>query len=335
MRAYHLDLSTVGALAVRRHEVPTPGAGEVLVRVGATALNYRDLLLREGRYPVPARPGVIPLSDGAGTVVAAGDGVDRVRVGDRVCSTYFPDHVDGPPVRSMMARQLGASEDGMLAEYRVLPASWLVRIPDSVTVQDAATLPCAGLTAWSALHGPRPVAVGQTVLVLGTGGVALAAVQLAVALGARVVGATSGEAKVELLRRLGATHVIDYQARRDWHTELLELTDGRGVEHVVETVGPATLERSIRSTAFDGHIAMIGVFDGPDVRFDPRVFQGRLLTIRRIAVGSRAGLEALLGFVAERDVRPVIDRVFEFEAAVEAYGYVAARRHVGKVLITC
>src|SRR5437762_2497460 len=193
MRAYHLDLSTVGALAVRRHEVPTPGAGEVLVRVGATALNYRDLLLREGRDPVPA----------------------------------------------------------------------------------------------------RPVAVGQTVLVLGTGGVALAAVQLAVALGARVVGATSGEAKVELLRRLGATHVIDYQARRDWHTELLELTDGRGVEHVVETVGPATLERSIRSTAFDGHIAMIGVFDGPDVRFDPRVFQGRLLTIRRIAVGSRAGLEAL------------------------------------------
>jgi NADPH:quinone reductase-like Zn-dependent oxidoreductase len=336
VRAFHLDrFGDPTCLTMREHDVPEPGPREVLVRVRAASLNYRDLLIARRAYAVPAAEGVVPLSDGAGEVVAAGAEVSRVGAGDRVCSTYFLGHVDGPLTLEAASRQLGASHDGMLTEYRVLHEDWVVRAPEHLSFEQAATLPCAAVTAWAAVTGPRPVRAGDTVLTLGTGGVALFAVQLAAALGARVIAATSSERKAELLRGLGAAEVLDYRSRPDWHTVVRELTDGRGVEHVVETVGPATLERSIRSVAFDGHVAMIGVFPDDTARFDLNVFAGRLFTLRRIAVGSRSDLEAVGRFMADHRLGPVIDRVFPFEDAPAAFAHLAARRHTGKVVVSC
>jgi NADPH:quinone reductase-like Zn-dependent oxidoreductase len=335
VRAFHLDrFKDLSSLTVREHDVPEPGPHEVLVRVRAASLNYRDLMIVNGTYPVPVSEGVIPLSDGAGEVVAVGEGASRVAVGDRVCSTYFLGYVDGPLTLAATRHQLGASHDGMLAEYRLLHEDWVVHTPKHLSFEEAATLPCAALTAWSALTGPRPVRAGDTVLTLGTGGVALFAVQLAVVLGARVIAATSSAQKAETLTALGATHVLNYQSRSDWHTDITEFTGGRGVEHIVETVGPATLEQSIRSVAFDGHIAMIGVFSGNTGALDPKVFAGRLFSLRRIAVGSRVGLEALCRVITEHGLHPVIDRVYEFTDAPAAYKHFHARQHIGKVVIS-
>jgi NADPH:quinone reductase-like Zn-dependent oxidoreductase len=336
VRAYHLDrFGDPLCLVTRAHDVPEPGPGEALVRVRAASLNRRDLMIQRGTYPVPAAPGVIPLSDGAGEVAAVGPGVSRFRVGERVSSTYLLGHVDGPLTVATAARQLGASVDGMLAEYRVLHEDWLVAPPAHLSFEEAATLPCAALTAWSALTGPEPVRAGETVLTLGTGGVALFAVQLAAALGARVIAVTSSEDRRDLLRGLGATEVLSAAARPDWDAAVRELTDGRGVDQVVESVGPATLERSIRSVAFGGRIALIGAFSDGATRFDPGVFSGRLFTLRRLVVGSRTGLERLGRFLAEHGLRPVVDRVFGFDDAPAAFAHVDAGRPAGKVVVAC
>jgi NADPH:quinone reductase-like Zn-dependent oxidoreductase len=243
--------------------------------------------------------------------------------------------VDGPLTWEAARHQLGASHDGMLAEYRLLHEDWVVRTPEHLSFAEAATLPCAALTAWSALNGSRPVRAGDTVFTLGTGGVALFAVQFAVALGAKVIAATSSAQKAETLTALGAAHVLNYRTRPDWHTDVTEFTDGRGVEHVVDTVGLATLERSIRSLAFDGHVAMVGAFSGSTSTFDPTVFAGRPFTLRRIAVGSRVGLETLCRVITDHRMHPVIDRVFEFPDAQAAYKHLQARQHIGKVVISC
>jgi NADPH:quinone reductase-like Zn-dependent oxidoreductase len=335
MRAFHIDrFDDLSGLKIREHDVPEPGPHEVLIRVRAAALNYRDLMILNRTYPVPGHEGVIPLSDGAGEVVALGDGVTRFTPGDRVCSTYFLGFVDGRPSIDAIGRQPGATYDGMLAEYRVLHEDWLVRVAPHLSFVEASTLPCAALTAWSGVHGERgPVGTGDTVLVLGTGGVALFAVQFAAALGARVIGATSSDEKAALLRKLGATDVVNDRSTPDWHTAVLELTEGRGVDHVVEVVGPSTLERSIRSLGFGGHISMIGVFPAEAGSFDANVFAGRMFTLRRVAVGSRAGLEALNRLMADHELRPVIDRVFDFADAPAGYERMGSRQHLGKIVI--
>jgi NADPH:quinone reductase-like Zn-dependent oxidoreductase len=336
MRAFHIDrFEDLSGLTIREHEVPEPGPNEVLVRVRAAALNYRDLMILNRTYPVPGHEGVIPLSDGAGEVVAVGDGVSRVAVGDRVCSTYFLGHVGGPLTLEAVGPQLGATVDGMLAEYRVLHEEWVVPIAPHLSFVEGSTLPCAAVTAWSGVHGERGlVGPNDTVLVLGTGGVALFAVQFAVALGARVIGATSSEEKAELLREIGAQDVVNYRSTPDWHTEVAKRTDGRGVDHVVETVGPSTLEGSIRSLALGGYLAMIGVFPADAGSFDPNVFAGRMFTLRRVAVGSRTDLEALNRLIAEHELHPVVDRVFDFADAPAAYGHMRGRRHLGKIVIS-
>lgn len=331
MRAFQIErFGDLSGLKIREHEVPAPGPGEVLVRVHAAAVNYRDLMILNQTYPVPGHEGVIPLSDGAGEVVAVGPGVDRVAVGDRVCSTYFLGYVDGRPTLESIGRQLGANEDGMLAEYRVLRAAWVVKLAPHLSYAEGSTLPCAALTAWSGIDGVRS---GDTVLVLGTGGVALFAIQFAVALGARVIVVSSRDEHAELLRGLGATDVINYRSTPDWHTEVAALTDGRGVDQVVETVGPSTLERSIRSLGFGGHLSMIGVFPAEPGAFDPNVFAGRMFTLRRVAVGSRAGLEDLIRLMAEHELHPVLDRSFDFADAPAAYERMRARRHLGKIIV--
>lgn len=334
MRAYEIErFGDPDGLVVTDREVSEPGHGEVLVRVRAASLNYRDLMILDEVYPFRAEPGTIPLSDGAGEVVSVGDGVRNLAVGDRVTSTYFPYYTRGPLSIEQLQPQFGVTLDGLLAEYRVLHEDWVVPAPEHLSFEEAATLPCAALTAWSALTGPTPVRFGDTVLTLGTGGVALFATQLAVALGARVIGATSTQAKAELLRGLGAHEVIDYSATPDWARAVAELTGGRGVDHVVETVGPATLTRSINAVALDGHITVVGGFGVTDGTIDPAAFAVKPFTLRRIAVGGRDAFVSMNELITRIGLRPVIDRTHDFEDARGAYRRLANREHVGKIVI--
>ena len=334
MQAWHLGKTgEIDDLAIREHAMPQPGPHEVLVRVRAASLNYRDIMVLHGRYPVPAPPGVIPLSDGAGEVAAVGPGVTRVAVGDRVAGTYFLRWFDGRLTWALAMQQLGSSHDGMLAEYRVLSEESLVKVPEHLGFEEAATLPCAALTAWSTLTGPRRVLAGETVLTMGTGGVALFALQFAKLFGARVIALTSSLPKAQRLRELGADEVIDYTAHPQWDAEVLRLTANRGADHVVDSIGTATLERSLRAAAFGGEIAFPGAFSAEGASFDPRVLAGRMVTIRRIAVDSRASFEAMNRAIGQHRLKPVLDRVFGFHEAREAYRYFDARKHIGKVVI--
>lgn len=343
MKAYRLSevRSADPAAALTFSDCADPpellGHGQVLVRMHAAALNFRDVMIMRGDYAVTAAPGTVPLSDGAGEIAAIGDGVRHLTVGDRVTSTYFPRWIDGTLTPEFAGDQFGASRDGVLAEYLICGEESLVKVPDHLTMAEAATLPCSALTAWSALTGHRPALPGETVLTLGTGGVSLFAVQLAQLFGARVIAATSSEAKAERLRALGADTVINYQVHPEWEKAVFDATAGRGVDRVIETVGPQTLERSIRSTAFGGEIAHIGgggFSEAPGPPFDPRVLHGRSLTLRRITVGSRRAFEQLNRAITMHRLRPVVDRVFPFSDAADAYQQIQDRSHIGKVVIT-
>ncbi|EME22677.1 zinc-binding alcohol dehydrogenase family protein [Rhodococcus triatomae BKS 15-14] len=306
------------------------------MRMHAAALNYRDVMIMRGDYAIPAATGTVPLSDGAGEVMAIGDGVQSLAVGDRVTSTYFLRWIDGTLTPELVREQFGASRDGVLAEYLLCSEESLVKMPDHLTMEEAATLPCSALTAWSALTGPRPVLPGESVLTLGTGGVSLFAVQLAQLFGARVIAATSSEAKAERIRELGADTVINYQEHPEWDRLVLDATAGRGVDRVIETVGPQTLDRSIRSTAFGGELAHIGgggFSDPASQTFDPRVLHGRSLTLRRITVGSRCAFEQMNRAITLHQLRPVIDKVVPFADAADAYRRIQERSHVGKAVV--
>jgi len=321
MRAYHLNtFGNVDGLVIRQHEVPQPGPGEVLVRVRAVSLNYRDLLVLNDRYHRPISPGTIPIADGAGEVVAIGPDVRRFAVGDRVTSTYIPLWIDGKPLLEHGREQWGSFNDGLLTEYKVMHEEKLVRMPDHLTYEEASTLPCAGLTAWSSLTGPRPVMAGDTVLTLGTGGVALFALQFAKLFGARVISTTSSEEKAKRLLELGAAHVVNYRKHPDWHVSVRALTDNQGVDHIVETTGAETLERSTKAGSMDCQIALVGVMrmSGPSAGIDLAALHGGY-TLRRIRVGSRAAYESMIKAVRLQGRRPIIDRGVQFDEARDGY----------------
>lgn len=313
---------------------PTPAAHEVLVRVMATSLNYRDLMIIEDRYGQPIRPGVIPLSDGAGEVIAVGEGVTRAKAGDRVAGTFFADWVGGPFSRGLSMTQRGSFQDGFLATHRIIGEESFVHIPSHLSYEEAATLPCAALTAWTTLTGGRGVRAGDTVLTLGTGGVSLFAVQLAKCLGARVISTTSSDDKAAWLKALGADHVINYVETPDWDKAVRQITNGEGVDCVVEVAGTATLEKSLKSVAVGGDVGLIGGVGGGAPNLDIRAFTQAVATLRRIVVGSRADFEAMNRALTVHGLRPVIDRVFPFADAHDAYRHLASGKHVGKVVIT-
>jgi NADPH:quinone reductase-like Zn-dependent oxidoreductase len=335
MQAYRLTrFGSIEGLSLGDREVPELGRHDIQVRVHAASVNYRDLMILESRYAFPAPAGMTPLSDGAGEVVAVGAGVTRFTPGDRVAGVYFQRWTDGRLTPEIARDQFGCTHEGMLAEYAVADASSWVKLPDHLSFEEGATLPCAALTAWSALTGgARPVLAGETVLVLGTGGVALFGLQFAKLFGARVIAVTSRVDRGERLRALGADTVIDSNASREWDVAVRAATFDRGVDHVLEAIGPDTLERSIRSTAFDAQVALVGAFASPGVTLDPRLFGGRLISIHRVAVGSRAGFEAMNRAITQHRLRPVIDRVFDFGQAKQAYAHFQAGRHMGKVVI--
>lgn len=331
MNAYQLNsFGSLAGLVPHDRPVPQPGPGQVLVRIHARSLNYRDLLLIHQRYPVPAREGVVPVSDGAGEVVALGEGVTALAVGDHVTSTYFPRWQDGKLNLAMGADQFGCTRDGMLADYAVAEASAWVKLPAHLSFVEACTLPCAGVTAWNALAGGRLLMPGDVVLTIGTGGVALFALQFAKLFGARVIALTSSQKKEALLRRLGADEVVSRAEHADWAAEVRRLTSGRGVDHVVETGAIDTLPLSLAVCATNAEVALVAALGNGTL--DAAALRG-LVTIRRVFVGSKASFEAMNRAIAQHRLRPVIDRVFPFAEAVPAYAHFEAKQHIGKVVI--
>lgn len=330
MQSYHAQSgSGIEGLVLEEHPVPSPRRGEVLVRVRASSLNFRELSVLRGTYPLPVKANVIMGADGAGEVVAVGEDVTRVAPGARVAGAMFPHWLDGPFVWET-AGQLGGSLDGMLTEYIALDAEGVVEIPDHLSFEEAATLPCAAVTAWNALMGSRPLRAGETVLTLGSGGVSLFALQLAKVLGARVIATTSSDAKAARLRELGADTVINYVTHPDWPAAVRELTRGKGVERVIDVSG--TLEQSIRATAFEGEVAFIGRLDTATT-LDIGVLYRAIATVRVIPAGSRAHFQALNRAIEATRLRPVIDRVFPFSEVPAALRYFEGERPFGKVVV--
>jgi alcohol dehydrogenase len=336
MEAYRIErFGSIDGIVLQSSENPRPGRKEVLMRVRASSLNYRDLMVLKGGGRGPTKIGVIPLSDGAGEVEAIGEGVTRVKVGDRIAGTFHPRWFGGPIKPDYLTDRLGANLDGMLAEYAVLSEEALVLIPGHLSFEEAATLPCAAVTAWVALTGHRRVTAGDIALIQGSGGVSVFALQFAKVLGARVIATTSTAEKAERLRALGAAEVVNYTETPNWDDKVRELTGGSGVDCVVEIGGPGTVAMSLKALAVGGHISLIGASLTPSgTGLDPLLLTGRGNTLASISVGSRADFEAMNRAIALHRLYPVIDRTFPFTEANEAYRYFEGRGHFGKVVIT-
>lgn len=333
MLRYEVHPGQSDTLRLARSTAPVPGPGQVLVGIQAVSLNYRDLLVSRNTYFSPIPAGRVPCSDGAGRVIAVGAGVTGLAVGDRVASLFFPGWQGGAPTPAAVGEALGAELDGVLAECFLSHERGLIRIPDEITLAEAATLPCAGLTAWHALFEAGSLTPGQTVVLQGTGGVSIFALQLAKAAGARVIITSSSDAKLERARSLGADACINYRNQPEWDKEVLRLTGGHGADVVVEVGGPGTLERSLNCVAVGGRIAYVGVLTGLAGQASPVMLIPRLSTINGIFVGSRAMFERLLAALVAHKIRPVIDQEFAFDQAPAALARMESAAHFGKLVL--
>lgn len=335
MRAYEIIAGdTANAFAIRERQQLRPSHGQVVVTVRACSLNYRDLLVIRGTYSGAAKKtGIVPLSDGAGVVSAVGPGVVSVAVGDRVAAAFMPTFLAGQLTPQHQAEALGGEVDGMLAEQVVLPASGVVRVPEHLSFEEASTLPCAGVTAWYALFVGAIVKPGDTVLLLGTGGVSIFALQFAKLAGARVILTSSDDAKLARARDLGADETINYRTTPEWQQEVLAHTGGRGVDHAVEVGGPGTLNKTLECLRFGGSISLMGVLTGLSDPVATSLILHKNIRIQGTYVGSVAMFEDMNRAIALHQTKPVIDRVFDFQNAAEALGYLESGRHFGKVVI--
>lgn len=312
---------------------PIPGEYEVLVRVHAASLNYRDQAILDGEYGGPTQENGVPLSDGAGEVVAVGSNVTRAKIGDRVSSSCHPHWIGGPLLPEYHSNSLGMITDGMLAEYIKVHENGIVHLPAYMSYVEAASLPCAAVTAWSALNLVTPLQPGQIVLVQGTGGVALFSLQVARMFGARVLAITSTDQKAEKLKELGAEAVVNYRTSPDWDREILDLTKGRGVDKVVDIAGEKTIVKSAASTRIGGDITLVGFTSGFGGGLPPFDILSRSIQVAGTAIGPRTNFEALLAAMAQHEMKPVIDSVYPFAKFREAYQRLASGNHVGKVVI--
>jgi NADPH:quinone reductase-like Zn-dependent oxidoreductase len=336
MQQYRLEKGARGyGLALSETAVPAPGARQVLVRVRATSLNRRDLLVLSGQYGGGAdMSGIIPLSDGAGEVTAAGPGVTRFKPGDRVAATFFQGWLKGKADANTAGTALGGSIDGMLSQYVVLSEDGLVRVPDFMGFEEAATLPCAGVTAWNGLFTRGNLQPGEIVLLEGTGGVSIFGLQFAVAAGARALITSSSDAKLERAKKLGAWQTINYRTTPAWDKTVMELTGGHGVDHVLEVGGDDTLPKALASVAYGAHVAYIGGLSGWGAQIPAAALPFRNVQVSGIYVGSRQDFEAMNVFLARHRLKPVIDKVFTFAEAAAAYDYMESGSHFGKIVIT-
>lgn len=334
MRLYQLGkLGSLDALQLKESPDPRPGPSQVAVRMRACSLNHRDLNIVSGNYTsLPIKPGAIPLSDGAGEIAAVGANVTRWKVGDRVAPIFVQRWLGGELLPEYMPSALGGPSDGVLAEQIAISEEGLVRIPAHMSFEQAATLPCAAVTAWNAAFAQGQLQPGQTVVTLGTGGVSLFAAQLAVMAGARVIATTGSEEKIDRLRALGVHEVINYRATPDWDARVRELTDGRGADLVVEVGGPGSVAKSIAAIRYCGHISVVGNLAGK-ATIDPATLFAKRASMCGIQVGSRDMFEAMNRAMAVAQLEPVIDRVFAFEEARAAYEHLASGKHFGKVVV--
>jgi NADPH:quinone reductase-like Zn-dependent oxidoreductase len=332
MKRWEISSFGLDKLVLATAPRPQPKVGEILVRVEAVSLNYRDTQVIENGMTAALTFPFVPTSDMAGTVVATGEGVTRFAVGDRVISTYIAGWIDGAPRSWAEMPTQGGPIPGMLAEYVATPADWCVHAPKSLTAAEASTLPIAALTAWMALIELGQLRPGQTVVVQGTGGVSLFAIQLAAAAGARVIVTTTSESKIARAVELGATHGINRQSTADWHTRVLELTHGRGAEHILEMAGGENLRRSLQAVAPGGRISIIGLLESDELHSSIMPLLGSRASLVAVAVGHRRALEDLVRMIDHHGIKPVIDGRYTFDQAPEAFAHLN-RGAFGKVVI--
>ncbi|MBK6800843.1 NAD(P)-dependent alcohol dehydrogenase [Novosphingobium sp.] len=322
-----LDSLTPGTMA----DPGQPGPGEIRVRLQASSLNYHDFAVVAGM--IPSAEGRIPMSDGAGVVEAVGEGVTGFKPGDLAVSIFFPDWLDGAPPSSAFTRVPGDGIDGYAREAVVVPQHWFTRVPEGYSAAEAATLTCAGLTAWRALFVDNAIRPGQTVLIQGTGGVSVFALQFAKAAGARVIATSSSDAKLERMKSLGADDLINYKETPAWGMKVLELTGGTGVDCVVEIGGAGTLDQSMMATRVGGHVALIGVLAGFAGPVQTALLMAKNLRVQGLTVGSRAQQLDMIAGIEANGIRPVISDHFPLARLADAFRHQAANAHFGKIVV--
>jgi NADPH:quinone reductase-like Zn-dependent oxidoreductase len=334
MKAYEIrDSFGIDNLKLSDRPDPSPGHGQIIVRVKASSLNYRDFMTVKNGGALGIQGPRIPCSDGAGEVIKVGPGVTRVKIGNRVASIFFQNWLAGDIQSQHFSSALGGPIDGMLAEQVVLSEDGVVQIPDYMTYEDAATLPCAAVTAWQDLFPKGPIKAGDTVLVQGTGGVSIFTLQFSVMAGARVIVTSSSDEKLARAKQLGAWATINYKATPDWDKEVLRLTDGVGVDHISEVGGAGTLERSFKAVRVGGTIGLIGVLTGFSGQVDPMPVLRKGIRLQGVYVGSREMFEDMNRAMTVHKTKPVIDRVFPFSQAREALKLMESAAHFGKIVI--
>ncbi len=319
-------------LVIEERPDPKPGPGEVLVRVRASSLNYHDFVVVMGGIPTP--DGRIPMSDGAGEVVAVGDGVTKWKVGDKVLSLFFPGWQSGQIEAAGFQSVPGDGADGFAAELVAAPETAFTRMPEGWSFEEAATLPCAALTAWRGIFAEGKIKPGDWVLTQGTGGVSIFALQLAKAAGCRVISTSSSPEKLEKLKSLGADHVINYKENPEWGAEAFKLAGGRGVDEVVEIGGPGTMAQSIAACRPGGHISLIGVLTGVSGEVPTAALFSRNITLSGITVGSRRMQEDMIDAIEASGFKPVIDSTFPLDQIAAAFAHQASQKHFGKIVLT-
>ncbi len=334
MRAF--QITQFGLENLRLVELPTPvcGDGMVLIRVHATSLNYRDLLMVRGHYDPKLKMPRIPLSDGAGEVVAVGAGVTRFKPGDRVVGLFLQNWQDGGPSLEKSRGGLGGDIDGMLADYVALPEHGVCRFPAHLTYEEAATLPCAALTAWNALFHVASTKPGDTIVIQGTGGVSIFALQFAKLVGARVLGTSSSDEKLERAKTLGLDEGLNYKDNPEWSSWVKKQTSGEGADVIVEVGGSGTLRESMKAARVGGTIAQIGILSSSEERFEVTSVLMRQLRLIGVYVGSHTMMHAMNRAIELAQMRPVVGKVFPIVEAIEAYRYLEQGRHFGKVIIS-
>jgi len=337
-REYRFNkLGSYKNLIIQGTKVNPPRANEVLVKVHAVSLQYRDLLIANGKYPGTQPDNLVPCSDMAGEIISVGEDVKGWKHGDRVCANFATDHIYGDTNPAIQATALGGAAHGVLTEYRTFPAHALVSLPEHLSYEEASTLPCAALTAYNALYGPVPLKAGDYVLVLGTGGVSIFGLQFAVAAGAIVIATSSSDEKLKMASKLGAKHVINYNTTPNWDDEILQITNGAGVNHVIEVGGLGTLPKSMKATRCGGYLHIIG-FVSSETSNDNVIFPiiRNAICLRGIQIGSVSQFKDMNCLITANPevTKPVVDKVFPFDQAIDAYAYLESQKHVGKVVIS-
>jgi NADPH:quinone reductase-like Zn-dependent oxidoreductase len=335
MRAYQLSKGGAGvdALVEVERPDPTPAHRQILVKVKACSLNFRDLAIARGSYRMPVRENVIPLSDGTGEVVEIGPGVTKFKVGDRVAGNFFQRWSGGEPAADVHKSALGGGIDGMLADYAVLEEDGAVRTPPHLSLEEGATLPCAAVTVWNAMMEHAKLKTGDTLLLQGTGGVSIFGLQFARAMGIRAIITSSSDEKLKRAKALGAALGVNNKTTPDWERAAMEFTGGVGVDHVVEVGGAATLTRSFGAIRVGGRLTMIGGLSGGATELNPSLIFARRANVQGISVGSTQMFEAMNRAIEFNALKPVIDKVFAFNDAPAAYRHMAAGAHFGKIVI--